>query len=55
MNKPFNEAIQELKIRLLTQALKQSKYNQRKAARILGMTYDQFRGLYRKFYGDIKA
>jgi psp operon transcriptional activator len=55
MNRPFNESIQELKVRLLTQALEQSKYNQRKAARILGMTYDQFRGLYRKFYGDIKA
>ena len=55
MNKPFNEAIQELKTRLLTQALKQSKYNQRKAARILGMTYDQFRGLYRKSYEDIKT
>ena len=55
INKPFNESIQELKIRLLTQALKQSKYNQRKAARILGLTYNQFRGLYRKFYGDIKA
>jgi psp operon transcriptional activator len=55
MNKPFNEAIQELKIRLLTQALRKSKYNQRKAARILGMTYDQFRGLYRTLYKDIKA
>jgi psp operon transcriptional activator len=55
MNKPFNEAIQELKIRLLTQALKQSKYNQSKAARILGLTYNQFRGLYRKLYKDIKA
>jgi psp operon transcriptional activator len=55
MNKPFNEAIQELKIRLLTQALKQSKYNQRKAAGILGLTYNQFRGLYRKFSKDIKT
>jgi psp operon transcriptional activator len=55
MTKPFNEAIQEMKIRLLAQALRQSKYNQRKAARILGMTYDQFRGLYRTLYKDIKA
>ncbi len=55
MNKPFEESIQELKIRLLTRALKQSKYNQRKAARILDLSYDQFRGLYRKFYGDIKT
>ena len=55
MNKPFNEVIQEIKIRLLTQALKQSKYNQRKAARMLGLTYNQFRGLYRKFSKDIKT
>jgi psp operon transcriptional activator len=54
MDKPFNEAIRELKIRLLTQALKQSKYNQKKAAGILGLTYHQFRGLYRKFHLDIK-
>ena len=55
MDKPFNEAVRELKIRLLTQALKQSKYNQKKAASILGLTYHQFRGLYRKFLGDIKT
>lgn len=46
--KPFNEAVRELKLHLLKQALKQAKYNQRSAARILGLTYHQFRGLYRK-------
>jgi psp operon transcriptional activator len=30
-------------------ALRESKYNQRKAAERLGMTYHQFRGLYRQY------
>jgi psp operon transcriptional activator len=51
MDKSFDEAVGELKIRLLRRALKQAKYNQKKAARILGLTYHQFRGLYRK-YGE---
>ena len=54
INKPFNEAIRDLKIGLLTRALRQSKYNQRKAARVLGLTYHQFRGLYRKYNSEIK-
>ena len=51
MSKPLNEAVKELKIRLLTRALKQARHNQSKAAQILGLTYHQFRGLYRK-YGE---
>jgi len=47
---PLHEAVQELKMRLLKKALEETKYNQRKAAGILGLTYDQFRGLYRKLY-----
>ena len=47
---PLQEAVQELKIRLLKKALEETKYNQRKAAGILGLTYDQFRGLYRKLF-----
>ena len=49
LSKPFNEAVQELKNLLLQKALKESKYNQKKAAQKLGLTYDQFRGLYRKY------
>jgi len=49
MNKPIREAVRELEILLLKKALKEAKFNQRKAARILGLTYDQFRGLYRKY------
>ena len=49
MNKPIREAVRELEILLLKKALKETKFNQKKAARILGLTYDQFRGLYRKY------
>ena len=54
IGKPFNEAVKDLKIRLLKRALEKTKYNQRKAAQILGLTYHQFRGLYRKFGEEIK-
>jgi psp operon transcriptional activator len=47
-DKPLKEAIRELRVRLLKRRLKETKYNQRKAAKLLGLTYDQFRGLYRK-------
>jgi psp operon transcriptional activator len=34
---------------MMAAALQKAKYNQRKAARILGLTYHQFRGLYRQY------
>jgi len=54
MDKPFKDAIRELEVRLLRQALRKTKYNQRKAARVLGLTYHQFRGLYRKYIEEIE-
>ena len=54
IEKPLNEAVKDVKIRLLKRALEKSKYNQRKAAQILGLSYHQFRGLYRKFAAEIK-
>jgi psp operon transcriptional activator len=54
LDKPFNEAVKELEIHLLKKALKQAKYNQKKAAQILGLTYHQFRGVYRKYSKDVK-
>jgi psp operon transcriptional activator len=53
MTKPFDEALTDLKIRLLSRALRRAKYNQRKAAQMLGLTYHQFRGLYRKYGGQL--
>jgi len=49
IEKPFAEAVRELEIGLIKQALEQSKYNQKEAAGLLGLTYHQFRGLYRKY------
>jgi psp operon transcriptional activator len=49
----FTEAVQALEIRLLRQALQDARYNQRKAAQLLGLTYHQFRALYRKYQNAV--
>ena len=54
MDKPLKTAVRELEVRLLEQTMRRCKYNQRKAARALGLTYHQFRGLYRKYRGEIE-
>lgn len=53
MGKPLGEAIRELQIGFLKRALKEARFNQKKAARILGLTYHQFRGLYRKYSAEV--
>ncbi len=50
-DKPLAEVVSDLEIRMVRQALERAKYNQREAAEILGLTYHQFRGLYRKYSG----
>ena len=45
----LNEAVSALKQRMLENALKEARYNQKIAAERLGLTYHQFRGLYRRF------
>jgi psp operon transcriptional activator len=52
--KPLMAAIERLKIYRLNQAMTEAKYNQKKAAQFLGLTYDQFRGLQRKFKGKAR-
>ena len=47
--KPMKEALWELKVRMLEQALAKARFNQKKAAQLLGLTYHQFRGLYRQY------
>ena len=54
MDKSLKEAVCELEIRLLQRTLQKTKYNQRKAAQALGLTYHQFRGLYRKYIEEIE-
>jgi transcriptional regulator with GAF, ATPase, and Fis domain len=46
---PLKEAVWQLKVAMMENALQKTKYNQKKAARFLGLTYHQFRGLYRRY------
>jgi psp operon transcriptional activator len=46
---PLDDAVWTLKVRLLENALVRANFKQKKAAQILGITYHQFRGLYRKY------
>ena len=45
----FKEHIQDREIELLTSALEQCRYNQKKTADFLGLTYHQLRGYLRKY------
>ena len=48
-SQPLKAAVWELQVRMLETALGKTRHNQKKAARILGLTYHQFRGLYRRY------
>ncbi|MGD8990105.1 MAG: phage shock protein operon transcriptional activator [Desulfobacterales bacterium] len=50
---PLQEAIWQLKVTRMQSALQKAKYNQKEAARILGLTYHQFRGLYRRYQATL--
>lgn len=50
---PFHDAVRDVEIRLLREALAEARHNQRKAAEMLGLTYHQFRGVYRKYRGQL--
>ena len=45
---PLKDAVKNLEIRMLKSALESTRYNQKKAAQKLGLTYDQMRGLMKK-------
>ncbi len=51
LTRPLKESMAILEKYRLISALEQSRFNQRKAAALLGLTYDQFRGLKKK-HGD---
>ena len=46
---PLKDAVRDLEIRMIGRALTDSRYNQKKAAKRLGLTYDQLRGLLKKY------
>jgi psp operon transcriptional activator len=45
----FKQQVQDFEVKLLQQALRQSRFNQRTAAKLLGLSYDQLRGYLRKY------
>lgn len=49
--KGLKQAVRDLEVSMLGRALKQSRYNQKQAAGLLGLSYDQLRGLLRKHGG----
>jgi psp operon transcriptional activator len=52
--RPFLEAVRDLEIGLLRRALRDAHYNQRRAATLLGLSYHQFRGIYRKYQDELQ-
>jgi psp operon transcriptional activator len=55
LSSSFTNSVSHLEISLLRQALAASGGNQRRAAAFLGLTYHQFRGLYRKHAAALDA
>ncbi|MFU8817374.1 MAG: phage shock protein operon transcriptional activator [Pseudomonadales bacterium] len=45
----FKETVQSMEIDLLERAMEQARHNQRKAAELLGLSYDQLRGYLKKY------
>lgn len=50
---PFREAVEQYEIELLRDALNRARFGQKRAAKSLELTYDQFRGLYRKYFDEL--
>lgn len=51
----FKTAVWQYKVQLLEEALRAGRYNQKAAADYLGLTYHQFRGLYRQYQANRKS
>ncbi|HUW59941.1 MAG TPA: phage shock protein operon transcriptional activator [Candidatus Bathyarchaeia archaeon] len=51
VDRSFEALVRDYQAGLVRDALMRARYNQRKAAELLGLSYDQFRGYYRKFRG----
>jgi psp operon transcriptional activator len=51
----FDSVIRRQEVRLIRSALAAAHYQQHQAARLLGLTYDRFRGLYRKYRESLEG
>lgn len=49
----FKQAMKDYEKGFLLRSLEEARFNQKKAAHLLDLTYDQFRGLYRKYKDEI--
>jgi psp operon transcriptional activator len=49
----LKKSVESLEVSLLQEALEESRYSQRKAAALLGLTYHQFRGMLRKYKAQL--
>lgn len=49
----LEEAVRELEVRMIRERLAEARYNQRQAAKALGLTYHQFRGRWRKYRDEL--
>ncbi len=54
MEMPFKNAVDAFKIARLSQALHACQHHQKNTAKHLGLTYDQLRGLLRKYKGQLR-
>ena len=50
----YHTALRQFQLKLIAKALQETKYSQKAAAARLGLTYHQFRGLYRKFEAELR-
>ncbi len=50
----YKAALASFELSMIQKALDASRHNQKQAARALGLTYDQFRGLYRKHKNELQ-
>ena len=51
----FLDAVADFESGMLREALVRARHRQRDAAEALGLSYDQFRGLYRKYAARLEA
>ncbi len=51
----IKRTVRELEVDLVNRAMATGKFNQRKAAELLGLTYHQFRGYLKKYDGERRA
>ncbi len=54
-DRSLEEAVRELEVRLIRESLVEARYNQRQAAKSLGLTYHQFRSRWRKYREELSV